>query len=299
MFPANSLVNEIVKSTLASAQKHHPVEVSHIIVQSTHVHFTATVVDPNDIRGFMERFKTESAHRINRLLGKKKRTIWCEGYDSTIILDLEKAIEKIVYIYINPIKDGLVESIDHYPGISSWEFLNKQKTTFATYFIPRDAVRKLEDRILSREDYERERRHLLLKKKRTSFKIDINAWMKVFNITDLEEQKEINQKIVEAVREKENEYRENRQFEKKTVLGVTKLLKERPGSTFIPNREGRKTFCISSDKKIRISFIQSIKELISQARSVLLEWRKGNFQTPYPIGLYPPSLPKRAEAFGW
>ncbi len=301
MFPANPLIKEIIKSCLAIAQSHHPIEISHIIMQSTHVHFTAMVHNPNDIPGFMERFKTESAHRINRLLGRKKRTIWCQGYDSTIILDLEKAIEKIVYIYDNPVKDGLVESIDNYPGISSWHHFKKgqSKATFKTYLIPRDALHKLEDRALFIDDYERERRQLLIKKRKIKFQINLNSWMKAFLITDPKEQEEINQNIIDAVRAKEKDQKEIRKSEKISVCGAAKLMLQRPGSAFIPEREGKKTICIASDKKIRISFIQSIKLLISQAREILLQWRKGNFLAQYPIGLYPPSLPKRAEAFGW
>ena len=123
--------------------------------------------------------------------------------------------------------------------------------------------------------------------------------MKSFGISDPKEQAEVNQNIIDGLYAREREHRERRQYERKSIVGVTKLTLQRPGSPYVPQRSGRKTICIAADSKLRIAFLQSIKELISQAREVLLEWRKGNFLAEYPIGLYPPSLPKRAEAFGW
>jgi hypothetical protein len=43
----------------------------------------------------MERFKTESAHAVNNLLGREKRTVWCKSYDEPVILDKAMAIDKL------------------------------------------------------------------------------------------------------------------------------------------------------------------------------------------------------------
>ncbi|MCB0334870.1 MAG: transposase, partial [Bdellovibrionales bacterium] len=75
MLPANYLTEFIVMAALLRAQKHHPVVISHFLVSGTHIHMIVRVDNPEDIPGFMERFKTESAHYINRSLGRKKRTI--------------------------------------------------------------------------------------------------------------------------------------------------------------------------------------------------------------------------------
>ena len=49
----------------------------------------------------VRKFKTESAHAVNRLLGIRKRTIWCEGYDSPMVYkDLDRAVEKIKFCFV-------------------------------------------------------------------------------------------------------------------------------------------------------------------------------------------------------
>ena len=86
MIPCNPLMNFLMKSALLRALKHHPINISHFIFSTTHLHMIVRAYNPQDIPGFMERFKTESAHYINKILGRKKRTIWCSGYDSPRLL---------------------------------------------------------------------------------------------------------------------------------------------------------------------------------------------------------------------
>ncbi len=43
----------------------------------------------------MERFKCETGHAVNRLLGRRQVTVWCQGYDSPAILALDDLVEKM------------------------------------------------------------------------------------------------------------------------------------------------------------------------------------------------------------
>jgi hypothetical protein len=63
------------------------------------------VVDnPDDVPNFMRHSKTESVHMINGLLGRDMRTLWCEEYDSRIVLTPLRALAFIAYMYANPAK---------------------------------------------------------------------------------------------------------------------------------------------------------------------------------------------------
>ena len=115
-------------------------DISHFLVEGTHMHLIAVVQNPDDIKGFMERFKTESAHCINRLLGRKKRTVWCEGYDSPLLLTADDVVNTITYIYTNPAKDNLETSIDNYPGLSSWSMFLEHSHIKEWAWIKRPAV---------------------------------------------------------------------------------------------------------------------------------------------------------------
>jgi len=89
-------------------------------VMGNHIHIIALVEDPTTIESFMERFKCETAHAINRLLGRRQVTVWCEGYDSPVILTIDDLVEKLSYASANPVRAHRAASIGEYQGISSW-----------------------------------------------------------------------------------------------------------------------------------------------------------------------------------
>ena len=292
MFPANPLIELILRCCLAKAQRLHKVETSHLVVEPTHIHFIARVSNPDDIKGFMERFKTESSHAINRLLGRRKRTIWCAGYDSPVLLTPEDVVNKIVYCYLNPSRDGLADSIDTYLGFSSWKAFLSGQTSFTAKDIARSDIEPLG--AMNLQAYLAAAEALAKDKPQILFTISPNAWMQCFNITTPEEIKYWNQKIIEAVRSAEKEYREQRAAQGRAVIAKEAQLNQRIGAPYTPERTGKRMYCISSDVPLRKQFIQMVKELVAQAADVLKEWRKGNF-VPYPPGLYPPSFPKLAN----
>ena len=125
MLLANPLCRTLLQSCLAVAQDLYPLRISGFLINSNHVHMLLVVENPDDVSGFIRHFKTESAHLLNRVLGRRKRTIWCEGYDSPIVLTPTRALIALSYLYSNPAKDNLEESIDKYPGLSSWEMFIK------------------------------------------------------------------------------------------------------------------------------------------------------------------------------
>lgn len=295
MFPPNKLINDIIVGCLAKAQAHHPLEISDIVVEATHLHMIAVVSDPNDVEGFMERFKTESAHAINRLLGRKKRTLWCEGYDAPVLLTPDDVIHKIAYTYENPSKDGLEDRIEKFPGVSGFWFRGRDSGVLEAPLVPRSGYEKLPPGELKEDDYIRLARKLGHGKKRIKFRLSPNAWMRCFNITDTEDIAAYNTRIIEEIRHREEAHRSARQREGKGVIGRTRLVNTPVGRDFIPERSGRRMWCICVDKEKRREFIRWIKKLLVEAREVLDLWRSGDRSVPYPPGLYPPSMPKTAE----
>ena len=103
LIPAE-FIEVIIKGILGRAQKLYPVVACHYIFMNNHLHLILVVTDPDAVAGFMDRLKTELAHAVNRLLGRRKRTVWYDSYDAVPILTLEDCIEKIAYVYTNPQK---------------------------------------------------------------------------------------------------------------------------------------------------------------------------------------------------
>lgn len=289
---ANPLCEALIKSCLASAQELYPVTICHHLIQATHGHFLLVVDNPEDVKDFIRHFKTESAHLLNNLLGRQKRTIWCEGYDSPVVLTLERAMSTIAYIYTNPVKDELVETIDLFPGVSSWKMFLKGEHTKRWKRLRRPAVRTLLHHSPRAYVQESER---LLREARTmhTFRIEPNAWLSAFGITDPEEQAEKNRQLIEMIRAREDAAERAR--EGRPVLGREALMTRVIDLSYRPERSGRRMACLCEDRSLRSQFIEMLKGLYTLAKEVSERWRRGDISVPFPPGLYPPSFPKLIE----
>lgn len=296
---ANPLCETIIKSCLARAQFLHNVKICHILVESTHVHVFFVVVNPSDVPAFIGRFKTESAHMLNRVLGREKRTVWCEGYDSPVVLTPTRAIIAIAYIYANPGKDNLEDSIDLYPGFSSWRMFRKNECTKRWKRVRRSVFRALPKDSHNLRGYTKEAERILETSRTThEFKLEPNAWMDAMGIVDPENQARINERVVERVRHLEARARSRRGQERKRIMGREKLVSQPLDIYYRPTRSGRRTCVLTEDRALRIQFIQFLKTLMQEARRIYQKWKTGDFSEPYPLGLYPPSMPKLAEPLG-
>jgi REP element-mobilizing transposase RayT len=296
---ANPLCQGIIKSCLARACVKYPVKVCHIIAEATHVHLVLVVIDPDHVQQFFRYFKTESAHMINGLLGRDKRTLWCAGYDSPVVLTPKRALIAIAYLYANPAKDNLETSIDRYPGFSSWKMfqsgdLTRQwKRLRRPQFtpIPRDAnnlrgyTKRAEEILDASNDMQ-------------TFTLEPSAWMEAFGYHSPEQQRKLNELLIARVRTLEERAEKKRLQERKRVMGRDRLIAQVFDTTYRPKRSGRRMWCLSEKRSVRVEFIRFFKALMQKARAVRERWKLGDVTVPYPPGLYPPSMPKLANAFG-
>jgi len=299
MMPANQLVQTILWSCLARAQHLHPVRICHFLFEGTHVHFIMIVDDPNDIPDFMERFKTESAHAINRLLGRKKRTIWCEGFDNPALLTPTDVIDKISYVYLNPIKDGLVQALDEYPGISSWRMFKHNRHQRSCPHLRRTHIVKLPSRSIG-EKLAVKLTHDYTAKSRSkhTFTIHPEAWMECFKIQTEDEKNVWRDRLAKKIEDDACRTREQRAKENRGYIGRNRLMSEALGKSFEPKRRGKRMRCICCNIALRKIYLARTRALIAEGRAVFLQWLDGEWHIPYPLGLFPPAYPKRGELLG-
>jgi REP element-mobilizing transposase RayT len=293
---SNPLCLAIIRSCLAAAQKLYPVRICHLLVEATHVHFVVVVRDPDDIPAFLRHFKTESAHALNSLLGRNKRTIWCAGYDSPTVLTMTKTIGVIGYIYCNPAKDNLVGTVDEYPGFSTWKMFRTGQLTKLWKRIRRPQYRALTPDSHNLNGYTREAERLLNESHEIEpFTLEPNAWLEAFKITDPAQQEQINTRIIQLIRYLEVRAERKRKQQHKRVIGREKLKRQELDVTHQPNRKGKRMWCLSDNRPARIEYVRFFKKLKQEARRVLALWRMGDTSAKYPPGLYPPSMPKLAN----
>jgi len=185
LFQSNPLCLAALQSCLARAVYLCPVKISHFLAQANHVHMVFVVENPDDVPGFIRNFKVESAHMLNRVLGRTKRTVWCEGYDSPVVLSPTRALSAIAYLYGNPAKDNLETSIDQYPGFSSWEMFRSGETSALWKRLHRPQFRELPKREHNIEGYSAVAARLLSEAREVQpFKLHPNAWMEAIGFID-------------------------------------------------------------------------------------------------------------------
>lgn len=293
---SNPLCKAIIKSCLARAQQLYPVKICHLLIEATHVHLLLVVDNPADVADFIRHFKTDSAHMLNAILGREKRTIWCSGYDSPVVLTPIRALIAIAYIYSNPAKDNLEESIDDYPGFSTWKMFRKQQHSKFWKRLRRPMFESMASDSHNLRGYTKEANRLLGESRETcEFRIEPNAWMEAFGIMDKDEQARINSRLIERIRLLEARAKDTRQRNRKSAMGKERLLRQPLDQYYLPKRSGKKMWCLSEHKRLRVQFINFLKQLTAKARLIQQKWRLGDFSEAYPLGLYPPSFPKLAE----
>lgn len=292
LMPANALVMLIIEAAIARAQQLHPLIICHYLVEPTHIHFLILVKNPEDVPGFTERFKTESAHYINSMLGRVKRTVWCEGYFCAPILTPSSVRKKIAYIYSNPAKDGLEDSINLYPGLSSWSAYRSGRHKKLLPRINRTIIPYMPESSYPQHRYRTERKKIKkLAQENQYLTLTPDAWMKPFGIPEQDRQKE-NEKVLRLILQSEEKFRQTR---KGPVIGALALKTAHLETEYLPKKHGKRVWCISDNTELRIRYIEWAKEVKQKARAVYERWKIGDFTVPFPPGVFPPTRPLLAN----
>ena len=286
-FIPNSVINPILQGFIARAQDLFGQEICHFVMMANHFHLILKVTDPDHVSSFIGYIKSNSARAINRLLGRDKKTIWCDGFDSPIILDSEKAIEKIVYIYANPTKARLVDKIEQYPGISSWHAFTRGKTTRKVRWIKISTITPLPSPDMTHTEQLNYIQKLVSRKENKKFfplTISPNAWMSVFQELKDTPIKETNQRITKEVRKREAEYCALGA----PAMGAAKLRKQPLNLTHTRKTKGMKTICLSSIEEMVTSVVSWFKDESKRAREIFQQAKYHNLKFPLPSGFFSP-----------
>ncbi|MEZ6189615.1 MAG: hypothetical protein R3F62_32015, partial [Planctomycetota bacterium] len=109
---------EIFTYALARALQLTSVELYAITVQANHFH--AEVGDPKgELPRFMEILDLLTSRALNAHYGRGERFWSSAPYSNVEIHDEETLIRELVYLYTNPVKDGLVARPEDWPGFST------------------------------------------------------------------------------------------------------------------------------------------------------------------------------------
>ena len=118
--PVTNYMKLLISCILSRTQRDFKVDICHHLWQGNHPHIVAILKDADQARCFYMELQKKLTDAIKRLLGLEYLHIWAGTPRVIEIPDLESAIKMIAYYYANPAAAHLVESIEQYPGLSSW-----------------------------------------------------------------------------------------------------------------------------------------------------------------------------------
>lgn len=296
----NPLIELIIKSVLARALAQYPVKISHFVFMANHFHIILYVQDAFDVVNFIAFVKKRLSDFINKLSGKIGSR-WQVGFDAPIILDSQKALNKILYIYNNPVKARLVARIEDYPGVSSFSALSSEAEVYQE-LIPKIKIKdipclknnKLSDQELSALITKLSKPSIL----KHTLKVFPYIWAKAFSETKDLSNLEIQTLILEHLKLKELEYAKERELKKQNVIGAERLQKQSIFKKHKPKSFGLRMLCLSVSFTLRKKYIEDFKEFCKKASAAYQKFKAGA-SANFPAGSFRPCAPPVSTCLHW
>ena len=274
---------------LAKAQTLYPVQVCHFQWMGNHFHLILAG-RAAAVSSFMGFFQGEIAKYIKLIVPKFYQTkFWKGRFKEQKLCTAQDVINKIIYIYANPARAGLVESIFEWPGVSSWKMYTNGSNRFCVRFVEIKDFKKIARRICHMKDAHAAKELRLIGKASYEFSIFPNVWKRCFKESALWTDEYIRETVVSGVAEREKELDLERGS--KPVLGVNALKNQSITQPYEPKDTGGSPFLICHDLEIRKQCIESYKLFCKQCREAWEQWKKGMFDALFPSGCYRPGTP--------
>ena len=274
----------ILWGILARARNRYDIKICALKWLRNHLHMIAVVDNPSHVKDFMAYVKTESAHAVNRLLGRKKKTIWCEGYDSPILLTPADVLREIKYIYTNAQAARRCQKIDQYQGLSTWTMFICKNLTRECPYIARNKIPKLETSKLKVSEQKKILNYLKDQSAGTAtFVLEPNAWMECFAESRSWNAEQLNTQLIKEIRQEE----EKLSKEYKGPYGNEEEEQD-IAEMYTPKKYGKRMICICSDIELRKTFLHWFKGNCELARTAIRKWLAGDNRAQPPPGFFFP-----------
>ena len=283
----------ILRGILAQAFSSYEITCLSLIVMGNHVHMHVLVHNPEHVDDMVCYIKRESSHAINNLLGRRRHTVWQESYDAAPILDVNKMIERLGYVFLNPARAELEVSIEAYPGLNSWKSLTESKTVFKGRRIPREVIQAIPESPMSFSE-QRAFADALLEEALPEQEIEIDplSFLDAFPEGKNLSREKVRQMIISRVKDEEARLARERE---KPVLGAHALRLASIRATHAPTKFGKKMWCLGSTREIRMPFINWLKEQFAERLKLKAELPLATYLQNLPAGFFAPGGYLRAN----
>ena len=282
LFVPGQKINNIIGGVIAKYAKEHGIELYAVVVLSNHYHMLLKAPHGN-LALFAENVDREVAKRINWFLSRKG-SLWGRRYDDQVVLEVDDALEGLVYILSNPVRHLLVNEPKQWPGITTyWQSLGKKPNvyTFMNYTAYNKARAKAGYRkVVRKSDYEEH------------YALEIKPIPLYENLPKSEQKTRLDK----ALRSRTRKLAEKRRKEGKRCLGRKAVLEQNLVGAY-PREVSRskRPTCYTRNYQAKKLYDEEERERREEYRQASIAYRLGDFLASFPdYCFYPPRhhLPK-------
>jgi hypothetical protein len=292
---------------MARAQRDDKVHIVVHVWMGNHLHILFVSKDSMQATRFYGETMKKITDSMKALLGMEQLNLWEDRPSVAAILDLRSAINRIAYFFCNPANANLVDSIEEYPGLSSWEAFKKNLSTSvdATHTTKAPWIRMptfeplSSTQLTDRQDSFIAQKLISASKKVHQLVVRPNLWLRCFGITDPADVARANRLIFKRVERGHEKARELREREGKTVIGPEKLRQVRILAPHTPKRsaDDRRIYFIASDRSLARQFIEQFRLFCEKCRQAYDRLCRGEQVVEWPPGAIPAAAPPRCNWF--
>ncbi|NDC39354.1 MAG: hypothetical protein EBZ48_15150 [Proteobacteria bacterium] len=298
-FCATGYMEQIIKGVIARVQRDHKVGLIALVFMANHPHILIEALDRGQCKQFYGELQKQLTDAVKRLTGKKHLNLWRRNCTSVVRYgDLASVQERIAYAFANPARANLVDTIERYPGVSSFKAFMAAPCTLEAAVtemcpwiqapmickLPARSVTEGQDRALT----QRMRKMSVASHELTYYP---NRWMVRFGVTAPEEIKAVNKVILLRLRELEEQARIKRAQNGWKVMGALRLGRQPLDLDRHEPPQSRRIFIYALDKTIRIAMIEEYRHFCTLCRECYEAWKIGDFSVQWPPGAYQPAPP--------
>ena len=298
-FVATSYMKQIIKGIIARVQRDHKVSLIDLTFMGNHPHIMIEAGDRDQCKRFYGEIQKQLTDAVKRLTGKKHLKLWRSNCTSVVQYgDLEAVQRRIAYLFANPARANLVDTIERYPGVTSFHaFMSAPptldaKVTESCPWIQAPRIRRLPSLSVT-EQQDRALTEWMRSKATEHHDLTYhpNAWMRRFGVTTTEEIQEVNAGTLRRLREFEEEARRNRILKGWKVMGAGRLRRQALDIATYEPPPSKRIFIYAVDPQIRIRMIREYQLFCERCQECYEAWKRGDFLVQWPPGAYQPAPP--------
>ncbi len=269
-------LNDLILGALGRAQELYPVGIVAFAFASGHYHLLLRVQDTRQLSAFMNHFNSGLAREAGRLAqwGEK---FWARRFQAIPISEEPAAqIERLAYVLAHGCKEGLVERLRDWPGVSAVRaLLDGEPLTGHWFDRTREYGARLRGKAFQRLEFATE----------YTLRLEpLPCW------ADLPPE-QYRQRMTELVADLEARAAAEREADGRPVLGAETIRQQNRHDRPTKPKESPAPLFHAASRKMRLELRRAYGKFLGAYRAAAEQLRAGIFEVVFPPGSFPPALP--------